>query len=69
MIKNWEILRRLEDDYRAQENLSYQQKLDLFEGMWKEAVELGVLPSKNPLEGIEVTIQIAKIMNSCLTKP
>jgi hypothetical protein len=34
--------------------------------MWHEAVSLGVLPSKNPLEGIETNIKLAKVLNSCL---
>ncbi len=34
--------------------------------MWQEAVDLGVLPLKDPLEGIEVDIRIAKILNQGL---
>jgi len=36
--------------------------------MWNEAFNLGVFPSKDPLEGIEVDIRIAKTPNSCLKK-
>jgi hypothetical protein len=36
--------------------------------MWKEAVALGAFPPKDPLEGIEVDINIAKILNSCSKK-
>jgi len=36
--------------------------------MWNEGVMLGVLPPKNPLEGIEVDIKVAKVLNSCLKK-
>jgi hypothetical protein len=31
--------------------------------MWKEGVQLGVLPMKDPLDGIEVDIRIASILN------
>jgi len=36
--------------------------------MWNEGAKLGVLPTKEPLEGIEVDIKIAKALNSCLKK-
>jgi hypothetical protein len=37
--------------------------------MYKEAVTLGVLPLKDPLEGIEIKIKIAKAINSVTTNP
>jgi hypothetical protein len=36
--------------------------------MWKEGVRLGVLPPKDELEGIEVDIKVAAVLNSCLKK-
>lgn len=48
--------------------LSRRAALKIFEAMWREAVALGVLPSQNPLEGIEVDIRIAKTLNSCSRK-
>lgn len=40
----------------------------IFEGMWREAVALGVLPAEDPLEGIETDIRIARTLNSCSKK-
>lgn len=65
MIKNPDILERLEREIIKKERLSFKRALALFEAMWKEGVNLGVLPPKNPLEGIEVDIKIARILN-CL---
>jgi hypothetical protein len=31
--------------------------------MWEEGRKLGVLPLKDPLEGIEVDIRMARILN------
>jgi hypothetical protein len=31
--------------------------------MWREGMALGVLPLKDPLEGIEVDIRIARMLN------
>ena len=69
MIKNTGQLRKFEDDFiRNKGNLSYSQALKIFESMWYEGVKLGVLPPKDPLEGINVDINIAKVLNSCLKK-
>ena len=65
MIKNVQKFREFEDQFISQEHLPYKKALQIYEGLHKEAVALGILPSKNPLEGIEVNIQIAKILNSC----
>jgi hypothetical protein len=48
--------------------ITYEQSLKLFTEMWKEGVKLGVLPPKDPLEGIDVDIRIAKVLNSSLNR-
>ena len=67
MIKNPDILEQLERKVIRKEKLSFEQALTIFEAMWKEGVNLGVLPSKDPLEGIDVDIRVARILN-CLKK-
>jgi len=49
------------------DKLPFKQALNIFEAMWKEGVSLGVLPPKDPLEGIDVDIRVARILN-CLKK-
>ncbi len=69
MIKNKEVLKKFEDRFMREEKiLPFTQAIRLFTDMWNEGVKLGVLPPKNPSEGIEVDIRIAKILNSCLKK-
>jgi hypothetical protein len=69
MIKNFNMVKNFEDEFfRNQGNLSYSQSLKLFTSMWHEAVLLGVFPPKEPLQGIEVDLKIAKVLNSCLKK-
>ncbi len=69
MIKNPEILKKFEDDFqRNGERLSYRQSRRLFDSMWSEAVALGHFPPKEPLEGIEVDLKIARVLQSCLKK-
>lgn len=66
MIKKPKLLRSLEDKLLKKEKLNLKDSLRLFEEMWKEALALKVFPLKNPLEGIEVDLKMAKILNSCL---
>lgn len=69
MIKNSELVKNLEDEFfKKQGRLSYDQSLRLFTAMWQEAVTLGVFPPREPLEGIEADIKIAKVLNSCLKR-
>jgi hypothetical protein len=35
----------------------------MVEVLYKEAVDLGINPLKNPLDGIEVDLKIAKVVN------
>lgn len=69
MIKNPQLLKKFEENFiRNKGRLPYNQSIKIFTGMWKEAVLLGVLPSKDPFEGVEVDVRIAKVLNSCLKK-
>lgn len=66
MIKNPEYFRKFENFFIANQKLSYEKALKMFESMWEECISLGVLPAKNPLEGLETDIKVARILNSCL---
>lgn len=65
MIRNYEQVRRLEDDFLARENLSHAAALRIYEAMWAEGVLLGVLPPADPREGLEVDLRVAQVLNSC----
>jgi hypothetical protein len=70
MIKDAEILGKFERNFiSSQGRLPYEQSRKLFAAMWKEGVTIGVLPPVDPLAGVEVDIRMARILNSCLTKP
>jgi hypothetical protein len=45
------------------------RNLKLVEALFQEAVDLGVFPLKDPLEGLEVDIRIAKVINSVQKTP
>jgi hypothetical protein len=63
MIKNSGLLEQFEREELKKENLDYESALEIFEGMWLEGMALGVLPLNDPLEGIEVDIRIARMLN------
>jgi len=69
MIKNQKDFQNFENDYLKKRNLSYKEKLQIYESLYKEALLLKVIPGENPMEGIEINIRLAKILNSCLKKP
>ena len=63
MIKDSGLLEQFEREQLKKENLDYDSALKIFEGMWLEGMAMGVLPLKDPLEGIEVDIRIARMLN------
>ncbi|MBN1662029.1 MAG: hypothetical protein JW943_00360 [Deltaproteobacteria bacterium] len=69
MIKNGRILQEFEDSFaRGEGRLSQQKAFQLFSAMWEEAMHLGKIPFPDPLEGIEIDIKVAGILNTCLKK-
>ncbi|MDH7553067.1 MAG: hypothetical protein QHH74_05370 [Spirochaetota bacterium] len=67
MIKNAKLLEEFEKECIIKHPLSYHDSLKLLDGMWELGMHLGVLPPEDPLEGIEVDIRVARILN-CLKK-
>ncbi|MFH1941880.1 MAG: hypothetical protein ABIL68_07220 [bacterium] len=64
MIRNPEKVRRFENELIKNQKADVEKNFKLAEAMYEEAVELGIFPLKDPLEGIEVDIRIAKVVNS-----
>ena len=56
-----ELIRREKPDLK--------RNFKIIEALFQEAVDLGVFPLKDPLEGLEVDIRIAKVVNSVQTAP
>lgn len=47
----------------------FRRNILLVEAMYREAVALGALPPKDPLEGIEVDLRIARVVNGVPPHP
>ena len=63
MITNTKIVQDFEDELLRREPVDYERNLRIAEALYEEARLLGVFPSKDPLEGIEVKIRIARALN------
>lgn len=63
MIKDSELLKKFEDEQVIKDDMTYLEKLKLLDSMYEYAVKIGVLPPKDPLEGIEENIRLAKVLN------
>ena len=67
MVKNPELLQKFKNSlYKSEGPFPFLHSLKIFTSMWKQGLTLGVLPPKAPLEGIEIDIKIANVLNSCL---
>lgn len=63
MITNPQRIRALDRELLLREQRTYAQNLAIFEAMVEHARALGVWPPEDPLEGLEVDIEIARVVN------
>jgi len=63
MIRDREELRRFERDRIAKGVPDPADNFRIAEALYEEAVALGVFPMKDPLDGIDVDIRIARAVN------
>jgi len=63
MIKNPELIQTMEDDLARSQAPDYFRNLRTFEALYEEARILGILPLRNPLDGIDVDIRLAAVLN------
>ncbi len=56
-------LLKFELDLLKNEKVDIVRNFRIVQALYKEAVTLGIVPLKNPLDGIEVDLKIAKVVN------
>jgi hypothetical protein len=69
MIKNTIMLEAFERELIKKEQVDVLRNFRIVDAMYEEAVALGALPLKDPLEGLEVDVRIAKAVNHVSTTP
>ena len=63
MLKDRPLVEDFEKAQMKKEPPDYFRHLRIFEALYQEANQLGVLPLKDPLEGIDVDIRLAMVLN------
>jgi transcriptional regulator with XRE-family HTH domain len=55
---------KFELDFLRKEKVDLARNFHIVDALYQEAVVLGAIPEKNPLDGIEADLKIAKVVNS-----
>jgi len=63
VVKNAKKLQAFEALRAGAEKVDVEQNLRILDALYEEALMLGALPPKDPLEGIEVKVRVAKAVN------
>jgi hypothetical protein len=62
-FQNFEI------EFLRKEKVDIMKNFQIVDALYEEAIALGILPLKNPLEGLEVDIKIASVINHVSKTP
>ncbi|HIJ65423.1 MAG TPA: hypothetical protein HPP77_05670 [Candidatus Hydrogenedentes bacterium] len=63
MIRNKDAWKKWEDKYTADTPVDFRSNLRLAEAMYDQARAFGVFPLADPLDGLDVCIKLAKVIN------
>lgn len=63
MQKRCALLAKFEAAWLRMPPQDYRKQLRICEALYREAVTLGIFPLQDPLEGIEVDIRLAEVLN------
>jgi len=63
MLKRHALLDLFEKEQLKKRKPDYHRNLVIFEALFREAKSLGIFPLKDPLEGLEKDIRLARALN------
>jgi hypothetical protein len=69
VIKNAPLYAKFEAELIKSQAPDLAQNFRIIDALYDEAVELGIFPLKDPLEGLDTTLTIAKVVNSVSGTP
>ncbi len=69
MITNYTEYAKFEAELIKNQVVDIAQNFRIVDALYYEAVELGIFPLKDPLEGLDTTLTIAKVVNSVSGTP
>ena len=64
MINDVTILQEFEKELIKESKPDVMKNFRIVNAMYDEAVALGIFPLKDPLDGLEIDIKIARVVNS-----
>ena len=64
MITNPKKLQEFNKKLLKKEKVDIKQNFRIVEALYREAIALGAIPLTDPLDGIQIDIKIAKVVNS-----
>jgi hypothetical protein len=69
LVKNAEAVRNLELELLRKSRVDYSRNVRLVEALYEEAVLLGVFPPRDKIDGLDVDIEIARVINNVSKTP
>lgn len=63
MIKNKKLWEEFNKEWILKRKISLKRRVKIYDGLYELAKELKAFPLKNPLQGIEHILRMAKILN------
>ena len=69
MIRRRDLVEAFERELAQRESVDPARNLRIFEALYHEACLLGVFPLRDPLDGIEVDIRLARAINVRISPP
>lgn len=63
MIRNPALVESFERSLARRETADYRRNMRIFEALYREARTLGVIPLRDALDGIDVDIRLAGVLN------
>jgi hypothetical protein len=63
LIKDTKLWADWEAQYAARQPADFERNLRLLDSLYSHARRLGALPPRNPLEGLETKITLARVLN------
>lgn len=61
--RDWHLLHQFEQDLVKKQGPDLAQNLRVMDAMYEEARHLGVFPLRDALDGLEIDIKIARVVN------
>jgi hypothetical protein len=63
MMKNKKLFEDWERQWIKASGVDFSRNIRIVEALYKEACGLGIFPTKDPLEGLQTKIDLAKALN------